>query len=505
MLRTPRAAIFDLDGVIVDTARLHGRAWKETFDRFFAHRGLNDTFDEVDDYRGHVDGRPRYEGVAALLESRHIELPSGDPADDPGFDTQAAIGNLKNQRFHELVESEGVDVLDGADELIQRLAAQNVPMAVVSSSKNAPRVLPKRLAPLIDVIFSGVDVAELDMPGKPAPDMFLEGARRLGVDPESAAVVEDAPAGVRAGRLGGFAVVVGIDPEGSSNLGASGADFVVEGVGSLPHDVERWADLVPEPPAALESFAEIIDELGEEPAVFLDYDGTLTPIVEDPDAADIGDAERAVLVEVATRLPLAVVSGRGLADVKSHVAVAGITYSGSHGFEIEMADGRTIEQGEAADAVPELDEAEQMLRAGAADLTGIVIERKPYAIAVHTRRASSQEAREAAGDLAREVASHFDGLVLRGGKEIHELRPAIDWDKGAALSHLLDLLSGDPVPLYIGDDETDEDGFRAVRREGGVGVLVGRRRGAETWADYTLDDPAETIEFLSRLASSLES
>ncbi|MGD2059989.1 MAG: trehalose-phosphatase [Acidimicrobiia bacterium] len=503
MLRTPRAAIFDLDGVIVDTARLHGRAWKEAFDSFFAHRGLDDTFDEVDDYRGHVDGRPRYEGVAALLESRHIELPAGDPSDEPGFDTHAAIGNLKNQRFHELVESEGVDVLDGADELIHSLDAQNVPMAVVSSSKNAPRVLPQRLASLIDVVFSGIDVAELEMPGKPAPDMFLEGARRLGVDPGSAAVVEDAPAGVRAGRLGGFAVVVGIDAEGSSHLEASGADFVVGAVGSLPHDVEAWADLVPDPPDAMESFAEIVDELGERPAIFLDYDGTLTPIVEDPDAADIGDEERAVLVEVATRVPLAIVSGRGLADVKSHVAVEGITYSGSHGFEIEMADGRTIEQDAAAEAVPELDEAERMLRAGAADLAGIMIERKPYAIAVHTRRASTEGARVAAGELAHEVVSRFDGLVLRGGKEIHELRPAIDWDKGAALSHLRSLLSGDPLPLYIGDDETDEDGFRAVRCEGGLGVLVGRRRGAETWADYTLEDPARTIEFLSRLASSL--
>lgn len=503
MLRTPNAVIFDLDGVLVDTARLHGRAWKEAFDAFFEHRGLDDTFDEVDDYRAHVDGRPRYEGVAALLRSRDIDLPPGDPAADPGFDTHTAIGNLKNQRFHELLESEGVDVLPGAEELVLSLADRGIPMAVVSSSKNAPRVLPDHLGEHMEVIFSGIDVAELEMPGKPAPDMFLEGARRLGVDPRSAAVLEDAPAGVKAGRLGGFAVVVGIDSAGTSRLEASGADFVVRGVDELPLDATEWAELVADPPQATQSFDEIVDRLGGKPAVFLDYDGTLTPIVDDPGAADIGETERMVLSDLAEVVPVAIVSGRGLDDVKSHVVVDGLTYSGSHGFEIEMPDGERVDQEEAGDAVPELDQAEDLLREGAGGLTGIVIERKPYAIAVHTRRAKSEEARAAAGDLARDIASRFDGLVLRGGKEIHELRPAIDWDKGAALSHLRSLLPGDPIPLYIGDDETDEDGFYAVRREKGMGILVGKARGGETWADFTLFDPAEAIEFLSRLARSL--
>jgi trehalose-phosphatase len=503
MLRTPKAVIFDLDGVLVDTARLHGHAWKEAFDAFFEHQEMDDEFDEVTDYRAHVDGRPRYEGVAALLESRNIDLPPGDPGDDPGFDTHTAIGNLKNQRFHDLVESEGVDILPGADELVQGLADRGIPMAVVSSSKNAPRVLPDHLAAHMDVLFSGIDVAELEIPGKPAPDMFLEGARRVGVDPRSAAVLEDAPAGVKAGRLGGFAVVIGIDPAGTSNLGDSGADYVVRGVGDLPHDAATWADLIADPPPAIESFEEISALLGEKPAVFLDYDGTLTPIVDDPEAANIGRRERETLGQLAATVPVAIVSGRGLDDVKSHVAVEGLTYSGSHGFEIEMPDGERVEQEQAGDSVPQLDRAEQELIEGSRSLAGVMIERKPYAIAVHTRRAETEEARRAAGDLAREVVSGFDGLVLRGGKEIHELRPAIDWDKGAALMHLRSLLPGDPTPLYVGDDDTDEDGFHAVRREGGLGILVGDAKGGDTWADFTISDPAEAIEFLERLAASL--
>lgn len=503
MLRSPNAVIFDLDGVLVDTARLHGRAWKEAFDAFFEQRGTDDTFDEVEDYRGHVDGRPRYEGVAALLASRGIDLPPGDPDEAPGFDTQASIGNLKNQLFNELVDLEGVDELPGVAELLRGLSERDIPMAVVSSSKNAPEVLPDHLAHRVSVLLSGMDVAELEMPGKPAPEMFLEGARRLGVEARSAVVIEDAPAGVKAGRLGGFAVVVGIDADGTSQLSESGADFVVRGVGELSHDPAEWAGRIPDPPSALQAFEAIVDQLGGKPAVFLDYDGTLTPIVDDPDAANIGDHERTVLHRLAGKVPLGIVSGRGLDDVRSHVSVEGLTYSGSHGFEILMPDGERVEQEKAGEAVPLLDQAEGLLVDGATGLPGIMIERKPYAIAVHTRRARSEEARAAAGDLANEVASRFEGLVLRGGKELHELRPAIDWDKGAALVHLRSLLPDDPAPLYVGDDETDEDGFWAVRREGGLGILVGERKGGDTWADFTLSEPRQTIEFLSRLADSL--
>lgn len=503
MLRRPKAVVFDLDGVLVDTARLNGSAWKQAFDSFFADRGIDDSFDGSVDYRRHVDGRPRYEGVAAFLRSRSIELPPGQPDDEPGFATEASVGNLKNQMFHELLESEGVDVLPGAKELLEAFSGDGIPMAVVSSSRNARTVLPGDLGEHIDVVLGGGDAAELGIPGKPEPGMFIEGARRLGVEPISAAVVEDAPAGVRAGRTGGFAAVVGIDPEGTSRLREAGADVVLPGVAALPVDIASWPELIEAPLPALQSIGLISTLLGDRPAVFLDYDGVLTPIVDDPDAATIDDDVRSILRKLAKRIPVAIVSGRGLEDVKSQVAVEELTYSGSHGFEIERPDGERFEQEGAAEAIPELDEAERLLSSRAGDLAGVMIERKPYAIAVHTRRAESDEIRAAAGELAREVVADFDGLLLRGGKEIHELRPALDWDKGAALAHLLRLLPGETVPLYIGDDETDEDGFLAVRRESGIGILVGSASGYETWADFTLADPRETLELLAYLAGSL--
>lgn len=503
MLRQPRAVVFDLDGVLVDTARLHARAWKATFDSLFDELGIEGEFDEVEDYRRYVDGRPRYGGVAALLRSREIDLPPGAPQDAPGFSTEAAVGNLKNRLFHELVESEGVEVLPGAGDLVESLAASGVPMAIVSSSRNVSRVLPDHLGRHFSVVLGGSDVAELGIPGKPEPGMFIEGARRLGAEPNEAAVVEDATAGVLAGRHGGFAVVVGIDPVGSLGLKRAGADFVVAGVDALPRDIGDWGGLIEPPKDALGDIDQIIDRLLGRPAIFLDYDGTLTPIVDDPAAATIGGREREVLRELAEMVPVTILSGRGLDDVKSLVAVDGLTYSGSHGYEIERPDGSRSEQGAAADAVPQLDEAEELLVVGVTRLPGVMIERKPYAIAVHTRRAETQAAREGAGDLAREVVSRFDRLSLRGGKEIHELRPALDWDKGAALSHLLGLIEGNPVPIYIGDDETDEDGFLAVRKLSGVGVRVGAALGSETWADFVLDEPGEVLDLLSTLARAL--
>lgn len=503
VLREPHAAVFDLDGVLVDSARLHSRAWKLTFDSYFTEHGLDDMFEE-DDYRRHVDGRPRYEGVAAFLRSRGIQVPTGDPADEPGFTTQTAIGNLKNRTFNELLEAEGAEMLPGAAELLEALARENVPVAVVSSSRNAPKVLPDEMRRHIRVLLGGGDIDDLDLPGKPDPAMFLEGARQLGVSPARAAVVEDARAGVRAGVRGGFAVVVGIDPEGVSNLDLVGADVVVEGVGQLPKAISGWSDLIPDPPSALDAQEVIRTRLGDRPAIFLDYDGTLTPIVDDPAAANIGDPERTVLRRLAGRSPLAVISGRGLDDVKGHVGVDGITYSGSHGFEIERADGQRFHQEEVATVVPELGGAETALLAEVDGLPGVMIERKPYAIAVHTRRARDDETRAKAKELAERVGSKHPDLVVRAGKEIFELRPALDWDKGAALAHLLELIPGSPVPMYIGDDDTDEDAFAVVRRRSGIGILVGDARGAETWAGFTLDNPGETIEFLAKLGESLD-
>jgi beta-phosphoglucomutase family hydrolase len=255
--KVPKAVVFDIDGVLVDSARLHARAWKETFDEFLADRGRSDRFDLPDDYRRYVDGRPRYEGVASFLASRDIDLPVGDPAEPAGMASITGVGNLKNEVLHRLLESEDVERLDGVDELLDQLRHDETPIAVVSSSRNTDRILPGDIAERVDLVLGGKDLDELGIPGKPAPDMFLRAVERLEVTPREAAVVEDAPAGVRAGRRGGFSLVVGVEPDPGTSSVSDLADVVVRGVSELPRHLVSWSDLLEPPPAALENLETI--------------------------------------------------------------------------------------------------------------------------------------------------------------------------------------------------------------------------------------------------------
>lgn len=234
------AVLFDLDGVLTPTANVHTRAWKETFDEFLATRASRpdeDTspFDPANDYRTYVDGRPRYDGVATFLESRGIKIPDGSPGDAPGFGSVKAIGNLKNDRVTAILTTDGVDPYPGSVRLVDALEARGLAMAVVSASANAAAVLESAgLSSRFSVRIDGVVATDLGLRGKPQPDPFLEGARRLGISPDRAVVVEDAVAGVVAGVAGGFGAVIGVDRhDDPTELAAAGADPVVADLGEL--------------------------------------------------------------------------------------------------------------------------------------------------------------------------------------------------------------------------------------------------------------------------------
>ena len=220
------AYLFDLDGVITPTVELHKRAWQETFDAFFASRG-EAPYDERE-YFASLDGRPRFAGVEALLHARGIELPEGSVADDD-FVSVRGLGNRKNAAFVEVLERDGIAPYPGSVRLLDHLAERGAPLAIVSSSRNAEPVL--RAAGLRDrfvAVVDGVVAARSGLPGKPAPDTFLQGASLLGVAPARAVVFEDAASGVAAGHAGGFGLVVGVDRgAGADELRAAGADVVV--------------------------------------------------------------------------------------------------------------------------------------------------------------------------------------------------------------------------------------------------------------------------------------
>jgi beta-phosphoglucomutase family hydrolase len=237
---TIEACLLDLDGVLTRTAELHADAWKRTFDALLRQRAEPDgspppTFDAVADYDAYVDGKPREDGVRSFLASRGVELPEGTPADPPSAETVQGLGLRKNELVLRLMAERGVAAYEGSLRFLAEVRGAGLGLAVVTSSENADAILRATgLTGYFDVQVDGKVADELGLAGKPAPDGFLEAARRLGVEPRSAAVFEDALAGVAAGRTGGFGFVVGVDRGGrAAELRARGADVVVSDLADL--------------------------------------------------------------------------------------------------------------------------------------------------------------------------------------------------------------------------------------------------------------------------------
>ncbi|MCF2529386.1 HAD family hydrolase [Yinghuangia soli] len=235
-----RAFLFDLDGVLTQTAKVHAAAWKAMFDGFLraeAERGGTPfvPFDAGPDYDRYVDGRPRLDGTRGFLASRGITLPEGEPDDPPGTRTVQGLSNLKNDTVLRMIREQGVEAYPGSLAYVRELSARGVPRAVVSSSANCRDVLHAAgYDGLFEVIVDGLVAAEEHLPGKPAPDTFLAAARKLGFPPEHAAVFEDALAGVASGHAGGFGTVIGVDRVGQADaLREHGADLVVTDLADL--------------------------------------------------------------------------------------------------------------------------------------------------------------------------------------------------------------------------------------------------------------------------------
>ena len=240
------ACLFDLDGVLTDTAAVHNRAWTEMFDAYLTERaerlgGGFVPFDPDSDYPRYVDGRPRADGVRAFLASRGIELPDGAPDDPPDAQTVHGLGNRKNELLLRAIDRDGVRVFEGSRAYLVAARDAGLRRAVVSSSANTRQVLDVTgLDRYVEVVVDGITVRSEHLRGKPAPDTFLAAADRLGVGPDRAAVFEDATSGVEAGRAGRFRCVVGVDRIGhAADLRAHGADVVVTDLAELLAEVQH--------------------------------------------------------------------------------------------------------------------------------------------------------------------------------------------------------------------------------------------------------------------------
>lgn len=228
------AVLFDLDGVLTSTARVHAVCWKKMFDAFLERHAADTgrtfvSFDMDGDYQRYVDGKSRYDGVRSFLDSRGIELPFGGPGDPPGTLSVCGLGNRKDRLFNRVLMAEGVEAYEGTVRWARDLRGRGLKTAVVSSSRNCKTIMEAAgVEELFDARVDGEIAQRLKIPGKPAPDTYLKAARELDVSPDRAVVVEDALSGVQAGRRGGFGLVIGVDRHGDAKaLLDNGADIVV--------------------------------------------------------------------------------------------------------------------------------------------------------------------------------------------------------------------------------------------------------------------------------------
>lgn len=511
------AIIFDLDGVITQTAQLHAQAWKRLFDEFFIYRRktygdeLRD-FDMNQDYRRYVDGKSRLDGIKSVLDAWNIRLSTSAPCQSSAlapcqksresFESIEGLGTLKNQYFLQLLNEHGASVYDDTVEKIRELRRHHLKVGVISASKNCKRILEKcDLTQMFDVIVDGQMAAENDLRGKPEPDIFLKAAQELRIAPRNILVIEDAISGIEAAKKGHFGLVYWIVRRQNDNKRKEnyGADAIIMSTDELM--LPDYVQSSPRHAFAESNKSDILRSIGKnKPIIFLDYDGTLTPIVSHPDKAILSDSMRALLDKLHRKLSVAIVSGRDLQDVREKVNVDGLFYAGSHGFDILTADGRNIENPKAENCRSAITKAADDLKELANNLPGCLVEEKHYSVAIHYRNASAKAETQILTRL-NQITHNLPELRVLEGKKVFELQPKITWDKGIAIKEILPLITNEhehSVPIYIGDDVTDEDAFLAIRELGGISFRVGTEH-PPSLANYYLDGPNEVHRLLKEL------
>ncbi len=486
------AMIFALEDVVVDTAAIRSVVWSDALGDFSSHPAPF----TGDDYRRFVDGVSHVDAVASVLSSRGIDLPRGAPSDSTTEETVWGFANRVEESFRTHIMRERVPVFDSAVELVRRLQSAGVRTAAVSSSPDAEQILE---AAGVGGLFPSPPARMRDANGWAA---LVETARALGASPSRTGVVHGTRAGVRASRQDGFALVIGVDCTGEvERLRGAGADVVVSDLSRVEFrgGTHRLSD-IPDALTSRHQSAAILRT--RQPAVFLDFDGTVAEIVNDPAAAQLVDGVATELARLARNCPVGVISGRDLADVQARVGVPGIWYAGSHGFELVGPDGQGYQNDTALVAAPSLDRVTSTLTDRLGSFPGVLLERKRFAVAVHHRNVEADLVDDVVAAVYA-VAAGEPGLRATSGRKVTELQLDVDWDKGRALSWVLDHVSesDDLLPIYIGDDLTDEDAFDAIEGRG-FGIVVRHDEGGDrrSSAQYAVDGPAQVHELLQRIA-----
>lgn len=494
MKKEIKAVLCDLDGVLTRTASLHARAWKQLFDGLL-HRMAVDcgiefkAFDIAKDYPALVDGKPRLEGIRSYLKAYKIAIPEGKTGDSAEVLSVQGLAKKKNELFHDLLAEEGVEKFDASIAALRDWKARGMRLAVVSSSKNCRPVLKAAgISSLFEVIVDGSDAEQEKLKGKPYPHTFLYAAKLLEMPPEDCAVVEDAAAGIEAAVKGNFGLAVGIKNENNFDLlQKAKAGCVLQNLGEISYTGKSLRFPVTHDKLKKFSTAWLSKTFKRKrPVFFWDYDGTLTPIAAHPEDALLPPPVREKLLLLSSLAPVTIISGRDMVDVKALVGIDDIFYAGSHGFEIEGPGDENFSLPEGSEIISVVQEIIPLLKKKLQNFTGIQVESKKFAVAVHYRNAPG-DAEKNIIETVQEVVSQFPQLKTGEGKKVLEIRSVIDWDKGKAMRWICDKLELNRAGFYhfyVGDDVTDEDAFRALPEQG-MGILVGTHA-KSTYADYTI-------------------
>jgi alpha,alpha-trehalase len=402
--------------------------------------------------------------------------------------------------------SGAVEARDSIVPLLRRLRDIGVTTAVYSSTRDCAQLLRAAgIDELVSALADGVETV-----GEPDVAVLTEMTSGLGVRPVRCVVIDGDLAGVRAGGDGGFSLVLGLESDGHADeLLACGADTVVADLAEI--SVRSGGSAMSRIADALHVYGQIRELVAiRRPVVFLDLDGTLSDITAHPDSATLVHGADEAVRALAAQCPVAVVSGRDLADVRERVKVDGVWYAGNHGMELLAPDGAHHEITAAGGVTDALARAARSLAETLGDVPGIAVEHKGLAVAVHYRNAASKDVNRVIA-AARELA-RSEGLRITPGRKVIQLRPDSGGDAGTTLNWLLQHILGsddaDPgavLPIYIGDDITDEDAFDAVEFDG-VGIVVRHDEDGDrpSAALFSLENPSAVAELVLRLAKDLE-
>ncbi len=502
-----KAIIIDMSGVLINTTLTDKKAWEKVFNQLLKSHNARYLFNE-EDYYTFIEGKPKYERIQNYLNRLNISLPNGNPDDSPGYHSIYGLEKKKSKVFTQLLNKGELKVYEKAIEQVHSWKEKGLRIAVVSSDENFKKALVSmEMDHLFDIIIERHASRKKGLKEKPEADLYIQAAKELNLPPESCVLFDDTIQGLRAGSKGNFGLVVGVSrADNRKLLSENGADVVIDDFDEIDllndPDIKAWFEQ-PTPPFASE-YVKIGDAVYEKtPVLFLDYDGTLTPIVQRPEAAVISDEMKEVLNECASKFTVAAVSGRDMDDLKSRIKLENMIYAGSHGFRISGPEGLYMEHEKTDEILPRLDAIEKKLQDVFSEgVEGVQIERKRYAIAIHYRNAEEKDV-PFIRQKSFEAIEQSEGFKIGEGKKILEIKPDIDWHKGKAVLWILEKLglndTGKYVPIYIGDDTTDEDAYRALKGKG-FGIQVGP--GAEqTAAQFKLKNVYQVRLLLKELVN----